>query len=318
MPDVSYLIAAHDSARTVEAAVRSALAQTGVSVEVVMIDDASSDTTLEVVRSIDDPRIQVVELRQNLGPGGARNAGLDVATGTWVAVLDSDDEIASDRTVRMLDRARNADADVVVDNIEHVDHATGRRQPMYSTALFESPSRLSLADFIDGNVMLDRSLPYAYGYLQPLFRRSLVEDPRLRYPEGLRIGEDFYFFAHLLLRAGYAATEPVAGYRYLTRGDSISSRLRLENVLLMQSGDEAFRREHDLDVQTEAALRRRTRSLDEAAAFLRLTDSVRDRSWPQAARIVVEQPRVVRHLRLPVQAKLRRFGRRLRSLTAHT
>jgi len=310
VPDVTYLIVAHDAARTVEASVRAALRQSGVDVEVVVVDDASTDATADIVRSIDDERVRVVRLERNVGPGGARNVGFDVATGEWVAVLDSDDEIVPDRTAMMLERARATGADIVVDNLLHVDEVTGRRRPMFTTQTFKYPSRLDLPDFINANIMLERAFPFAYGYLKPIFRRALIESPRLRYREQLRIGEDFYFLADLLSRAGFAATEPAPGYRYLARQDSTSHRLSLDNVLLMQVNDDRFRREHELDARADDALHRRSRSLEETIAFLQLAASVRERSFDKAAWIVATHPRVLRHLRLPVQAKLSRLARR--------
>ncbi len=69
------------------------MAQRDVSVEVVVVDDTSRDRTLEVARSYPQDIVRVVALPANSGPGGARNAGLELARGRWVAVLDSDDTV---------------------------------------------------------------------------------------------------------------------------------------------------------------------------------------------------------------------------------
>ena len=80
-PDVSFVIAAYNAEATLGRAIDSALAQEGVAVEVIVVDDCSSDATLDVARSYADPRVRVVALQLNRGPGGARNAGLDAARG---------------------------------------------------------------------------------------------------------------------------------------------------------------------------------------------------------------------------------------------
>jgi len=76
----------------VEAAVRSALTQSLGPAEVIVVDDGSTDGSLEVVRSIDDPRLRVLT-RSPPGPGGyaARNLGIEAAEAEWVAFLDADD-----------------------------------------------------------------------------------------------------------------------------------------------------------------------------------------------------------------------------------
>ncbi|HEB85580.1 MAG TPA: glycosyltransferase, partial [Gammaproteobacteria bacterium] len=61
-------------------------------IEIIIVDDASTDDTLSVVKKIDDPRIKCVPLEQNSGPSTARNAGVKLAQGRFVAFLDSDDE----------------------------------------------------------------------------------------------------------------------------------------------------------------------------------------------------------------------------------
>ena len=88
-PDVSFVIAAHNAEATLMRAIDSALSQRGVSVEVIVVDDCSTDGTLSLARSHGDARVRVLALEANRGPGGARNAGLDAACGRWVAILDS-------------------------------------------------------------------------------------------------------------------------------------------------------------------------------------------------------------------------------------
>ncbi|WP_226345640.1 glycosyltransferase family 2 protein [Agilicoccus flavus] len=308
--DVSYIVAAHDAQDTIRATIESALAQTDVTVEVVVVDDASSDGTAEAARASGDDRVRVVVLERNLGPGGARNVGLDLATGEWVGVLDADDTITPGRSRAMVGRAQAAGADVVVDNIEIIDVAAGTTRLMYTADAFRRPASLTLADYVDGNIMLDRSVPYAYGYLQPLVRRSLLEREGLRYDEDLRIGEDFYFFAAALAHSGPFVTEPSAGYRYLVREGSTSSRLHLDSARKMRAADDEFRARHDLDPEALAALARRSASLDEAIDFLELREGVHRRDLTGAARIVLRRPAVVRHLRIPLEAKLTRLRRR--------
>ncbi len=89
-PVFSVVVAAFNAAATIESAVASALAQTQANLEVVVIDDGSTDTTAEIVTRIDDQRVRLVS-QPNRGLPAARNAGVEASNGEYIALLDSDD-----------------------------------------------------------------------------------------------------------------------------------------------------------------------------------------------------------------------------------
>jgi hypothetical protein len=89
---VSVVIPAFNRAGTVARAVRSALAQTHRDLEVIVVDDASTDATRAAVAAIRDPRVRCLRHGENRGGSAARNTGIAAATGEYVAFLDSDDE----------------------------------------------------------------------------------------------------------------------------------------------------------------------------------------------------------------------------------
>ncbi len=88
--DCSVVIPAFNAAHTITDSVRSALDQQISCREVIVVDDGSSDSTHEVVRTIADDRVRVIA-QANGGPSGARNAGIRAARGRYIAFLDSDD-----------------------------------------------------------------------------------------------------------------------------------------------------------------------------------------------------------------------------------
>ncbi len=89
-PRLSVVMAAYNRARTVRSAVASALNQTQECLEVIVVDDGSSDNTVDIVESIQDPRVRLVSCSHR-GPSAARNAGIAEARGECVGFLDSDD-----------------------------------------------------------------------------------------------------------------------------------------------------------------------------------------------------------------------------------
>jgi glycosyltransferase involved in cell wall biosynthesis len=101
-PDVSVVIPTYNRAPLLGRAIESILNQTYKRFELLVIDDGSTDATEEVVNGFRDRRIRYLRLDRNRGPGAARNAGIQVARGTFVAFQDSDDEWMADKLEQQL------------------------------------------------------------------------------------------------------------------------------------------------------------------------------------------------------------------------
>lgn len=299
-PDVSFVIAAFNADLTIDRAVRSALAQEDVSVEVVVVDDCSTDFTRDVVKGIGDKRVRLVPLAENHGPGGARNAGLQAARGRWVAILDADDAVRPDRMARMIGRAEKRGAPIAVDNLE-IARAGDRRRTMFAPAALSRTPELSLAAFIDGNMVFKST--FNYGYVKPAFERRFLEENGLRYDETLRIGEDYLLLA-AALASGRCVIEPKPGYIYHVTEGSISRVLELHHVEAMIAADAVFAGAHRLDGADLAAFRRRQRNLRDAAAFLSLVRHIKERSPLKALGAAFRNPVAVGHLRMPIAKRL--------------
>lgn len=306
-PDVSVIIAAFNAQDTIARAIDSALHQEGVTVEVVVIDDCSTDGTLEVARSFASAPVRVVALEENRGPGGARNAGLEAARGRWVAVLDADDMIHSGRLACMIGRAEEGSAQIAVDNIGVVQEEGRECTPMFPRGLLEGMPELTLAGFIASNLMFEDS--FSFGYMKPIFQRAFIERHGLRYDTGLRIGEDYIFLASALAEGGRCVVEPQALYAYHVRAGSISRVLELHHVEAMLEADAAFMQRYRLEGAALAAQARRTRSLEQAASFLALVSHLKDRAALKALGTAWRDPAALRHLRMPIAARLSRLAR---------
>lgn len=114
-PAVSIIMPAYNAERYVEAAIRSVMSQTLANWELIVVDDCSTDGTLEIVRRLaqDDARIAVVTNEENLGVAQTRNKAIDLARGEYVALLDSDDIWFSEKLEKQLCLARTQGADIV-------------------------------------------------------------------------------------------------------------------------------------------------------------------------------------------------------------
>jgi glycosyltransferase involved in cell wall biosynthesis len=104
---VSVVIACYNAADFVAAAIESALAQTHPVVEVVVVDDASTDASWEVVAGFGE-RVTALRLPANRGPSHARNRGVELARGEWLMFLDADDFIAPDTLAGLVEAGLRA------------------------------------------------------------------------------------------------------------------------------------------------------------------------------------------------------------------
>jgi glycosyltransferase involved in cell wall biosynthesis len=107
---VTVVIPTKDGWPTVERTIASALAQRDVELELVVIDDGSTDGTADRVKALGDERLTIVRHAEPRGPAGARNAGLARARGAWTAFLDHDDLWSPDKLRSQLDAAEVAGA----------------------------------------------------------------------------------------------------------------------------------------------------------------------------------------------------------------
>lgn len=107
MPSVSVVIPAHNRASTLPRAVRSALGQTHGDLEVLVVDDGSTDGTRDVARNFNDHRVHLHAIDSQRGANAARNLGVDAARGEFVSFLDSDDELDPPHLERVLEAFRS-------------------------------------------------------------------------------------------------------------------------------------------------------------------------------------------------------------------
>jgi len=103
-PLVSIITPLYNSAEFVEDTLNSVLMQTSINWEMILVDDVSSDNSIEIIQSFinQDSRIKLIKLEANSGAAVARNVGIEAAQGRYIAFLDSDDLWAPDKLEKQL------------------------------------------------------------------------------------------------------------------------------------------------------------------------------------------------------------------------
>lgn len=128
-PDVSIVIPVFNRQAQAVAALRSALAQEGCQIEVLLVDDASPVAFSVPGDLLADPRIRLIRNERNGGPAVTRNIGIRAALGEWIAFLDSDDRFLPGKLARQLAISnRTSPLDVIATGFAYARRATGQEQ----------------------------------------------------------------------------------------------------------------------------------------------------------------------------------------------
>lgn len=109
---ISVIIPTYNRSNTIKRSIVSVLEQTIKDIEVIIVDDGSSDNTQEVVESIQDDRIRYVKLLKNSGACAARNHGIEISRGEYIAFQDSDDEWLPEKLEKQICVIKELNADV--------------------------------------------------------------------------------------------------------------------------------------------------------------------------------------------------------------
>lgn len=204
IPRVSVLMTTRDGAGTIGESIASILTQTMRDFELIVVDDASSDATSELLRSINDPRLIHVRNDRRLGIAGARNRGLAMCRGRYIAFLDHDD-LSDPRRLGLQNGYLDAHPDIVLVGTRVRELRDGRLthedQPVRT-----SPALMRLL------LHLDNPLAWSSVMLRADALREL--DPPLLRPE-FEPADDFDLYHRLLERGGIARIDaPLTTYRW--------------------------------------------------------------------------------------------------------
>lgn len=226
---VSVIVPSYNCGRFIAAAIDSILVQTLQTEQIVIVDDGSTDDTAQVVRGYTDPRIQYIR-QENAGVAAARNAGLNVARGEYVAFLNADDRWLP----TFVERAHGFLAEdptlaCVFANFVRVDHATGKVLSHQFQHYPELRRPVLLRDAPNAHGRIPREKAFSAlvacgeipAHLQVMmFRRSLIETAR--FDQSLGVGNDTNFALETFMLGGVVFTDEVLA-EVRKRDDKVAS-----------------------------------------------------------------------------------------------
>ena len=203
-PCVSVVIPTYNREGVIVRAINSVLAQTFSDLELLVVDDASTDNTVQVVQQVDDPRVRILRHETNLFAAAARNTAMKQASGKWIAFLDSDDTWYATKLERQLGVLdQHPEAGFCAGGVL-MKQGRGIREKKLLPKLQPNPSQDTLYRFMTGQVHI---VTTAF-----IFRRDLLNTIGYMDVE-LRRNQDMDFFIRLIQATpGTSIEEPVADF----------------------------------------------------------------------------------------------------------
>jgi len=288
LPDrglVSVIIPAYNAEKYIAGAIRSVLAQTYPYLEIIVVDDGSTDATVQVVQSFTDERIKLLRHPRNRGPGAARNTALDVAQGRWFTPLDADDEWLPERLERLVDEADNAgDGYFIADDLLVCFDTPAGLKPWDSW--HRRYNRLTVRSYLD--FTLADWLRLRVPGMVPLVPLGAIKEAGLTYHNTCSFGEDFELYCRLF-RAGLTLRLIGEAY-YLYRLTPGSLTRRADRVTQLGGVYSRLMALPDLTAEERVALERWFRSQQLELQWCTFADALKHRNWLEAMCLGIKRP----------------------------
>ena len=193
MPKVSVIIPFNNVENYIEECLNSVLSQTLDDIEVILINDASTDRTLEIVEWYlqKDSRIKLININERKGQGFARNRGIEIATGEYIGFVDSDDFIESDMFECLYNSAKTNNTDISMCQVREYDDINEN----YITSDYYSLACLSSFqnDIFSAEDTKNNILDINVALWNKIYKREYLNNIGEKFPEGF-IYEDLPFF----------------------------------------------------------------------------------------------------------------------------
>lgn len=209
MPLVSVIIPSYNAESYIEECVNSVLSQSLKDFELIVVDDGSTDSTVNLVKTFQDNRLSLIEAPHS-NAGRARNLGMSKATGNYLYFLDADDFISEDCLLKFTECAEETNADVVICKSHYLDDKTKETSPL----------PFSMIDVETNKVLAGDALPHKpfqsfVGWpWDKLFRRDFVEGLGVAFQEQRTSNDALFVFVALAKAARlYCTSDDLVTHR---------------------------------------------------------------------------------------------------------
>lgn len=225
MVKVSIIIPAYNVEKYIERCVSSALSQTLKDIEVIVIDDGSTDNTYNKISKFNDDRLIFIH-QDNAGVASARNRGIKLATGEYIGFIDGDDYVDSKMFELLYTVARSTDADIVNAKCSIVPENSCNIRSFYQS--------IDLQNYTDFTVYSDHELHsiiqkansrrMLWFAVKGIYKSKMVRENSILFPTDLDLGEDTLFVLQCYLCSNVMASVNKQLYYYVQRNGSATKK----------------------------------------------------------------------------------------------
>jgi len=212
---LSVIIPAYNVEKYIEQCINSVLNQYLKNIEIIVIDDGSKDKTSDICLKISENNKNIIYKKvQNGGCSAARNLGISMAKGKYIAFLDSDDWVDSDMYINMIEEAEKNQADIVICGFKKLDE----NKNLLSTV--KIPKRNNKNEYIDCTT------EWFASPCNKIYKRDLLEKNNIRFLLNIYTGEDmfFNFISFFYSKNIISLDEPY--YNYFMNQNSVSNNYK--------------------------------------------------------------------------------------------
>jgi succinoglycan biosynthesis protein ExoO len=290
-PLVSLLMVARNAAAHIDAALTSARRQTLREIEIVVVDDRSSDATGEIIRrhAEEDPRVIPVR-GHGKGLAAVRNLSIAAAAAPYAAVLDADDILHPRHAEHLLDLARRTGADIAAANM--IAFSQGAPASLFAAGgAWNAERMIGHAEFVASGKLGGEAVQL--GYLKPLFRIAALRKAGLAYDMRLRIGEDWDLVERALAAGLTYAWRPEPTYYYRRHAASTSFRWTPEDLAALIAAERDRIAAGSTDAALVKARAERLASLEDTLAHCEAVGHLKARAMGKAMAALARRPRAV-------------------------
>ncbi|MFW6295652.1 MAG: glycosyltransferase family 2 protein [Halothece sp.] len=293
-PTISVIICAYNTEKYIAKAIQSALDQTFQDIEIIVVNDASTDQTAQVAKNFSDQRVKVFTLPENSGASVARNYAIQQAKGEWLALLDSDDWYSPERLETLLEVAEQfKDADFIADDLYYIED--GADQPL-KTILSENDQNLTeiievdAVNFVKKSPYQKKGLPL--GGTKPIIRRDFLLKHDLEYDKSLRMGQDFWFYLTCLAHGAKFVFLPKPYYFQRLRSGSLITQGALDRLEYYCQANRDFLKKDILkeNPSLKNALENNLRELEQFQSYYKVVQPLKQKQFFLGCSKMIENP----------------------------
>ncbi|MGG5506661.1 MULTISPECIES: glycosyltransferase family 2 protein [unclassified Myroides] len=250
-PIVSIIIPVYNGAKFIEKTLIAILNQSLNAIEIIVVDDGSTDHTLEVVSAFSDPRIQIIS-KKNGGVSSARNTGIKAAKGEYIGFVDADDIVKEDFYEQLV--GSSSEVDVVISGllIEKEGSFVHKESLLESDRIY---SQEAFAKEILARYLTVENLDLL-SVVNKIYKRSFLIDKAILFDENLTLEEDGMFNLKVYTTMSAVVQIAYSGYYYLDNETSVTRDFMGSNALeqLVQKFNYDYKKVNGLDF-SEAQIR---------------------------------------------------------------